>query len=341
MATQVLNQDPTKDFKGVGILRLAELDSNGLPRGFRKIGDVRDFTIDIATDDIQRKDNQQPGHPVANVVQINPVKTVNFTTTSQSGENLRDFLFGNLREIAAETVTDEQITAYQGGASKLKNINLSTWSSLTNLAKTKTFKRNVGGNADVNVTLDETTDTFAATSHGLNTGDRVKISGALPAEYSAGTIYFVISANANDFQLSATLGGSAIDATTAGSELVVTSVFDYEVDLATGVVDFTEEADISDGDIVLANYASGAYNSAEAFTSTNRYYALLFQGVNEARNYTPVVWELFKVSLKPVANLAGITEDFGEYPVEGTILLDETKPNDGLNSQYFNYQQVA
>lgn len=61
---------------------------------------------------------------------------------------------------------------------------------------------------------------FTATDHGLSAGDRVRLytTGALPTNLSTDTVYFVISAGltANDFELSTTLGGSAIN--TSGSQ---------------------------------------------------------------------------------------------------------------------------
>lgn len=61
---------------------------------------------------------------------------------------------------------------------------------------------------------------FTSASHGFADGTNVKFSttGALPTNIVAGTIYYVISAGltANNFQVSATVGGAAID-TTAGT----------------------------------------------------------------------------------------------------------------------------
>lgn len=61
---------------------------------------------------------------------------------------------------------------------------------------------------------------FTATSHGLSAGDTVilETDGALPTGLTADTQYYVISTglSANDFRLSATSGGSAIN--TSGSQ---------------------------------------------------------------------------------------------------------------------------
>lgn len=63
------------------------------------------------------------------------------------------------------------------------------------------------------------TDTLTATAHGQTNGQKVRVSssGALPAGLTAGTDYYVITAAANTFQLSATLGGAAVNFTTDGT----------------------------------------------------------------------------------------------------------------------------
>jgi hypothetical protein len=62
---------------------------------------------------------------------------------------------------------------------------------------------------------------FSKTSHGFVAGDPIVLStsGALPTGLTAGTTYYVISAGltANAFEVSATLGGSAINTSGAGS----------------------------------------------------------------------------------------------------------------------------
>lgn len=62
---------------------------------------------------------------------------------------------------------------------------------------------------------------FTLTAHGLSIGDAIVLStsGALPTGLVVGTVYYVISAGftANAFEVSATLGGSAVNTTGAGS----------------------------------------------------------------------------------------------------------------------------
>ena len=67
---------------------------------------------------------------------------------------------------------------------------------------------------------DVSADTLESPAHGYVNGDTVvvwaTIGAALPTGIAEGTIYFVVSATTDDFQLSATSGGSAINLTAIG-----------------------------------------------------------------------------------------------------------------------------
>lgn len=68
---------------------------------------------------------------------------------------------------------------------------------------------------------DATPGVVTKSAHGLNVGDEVffTTTGALPSPLAVNNPYFVIAAglDANDFEVSATLGGAAINTTTTGS----------------------------------------------------------------------------------------------------------------------------
>lgn len=75
----------------------------------------------------------------------------------------------------------------------------------------------------VEVTPNATTDVFEATSHGLSNGTKVRLWGTdLPSVtgtpvFTMNVAYYVVNANANDFQLSGSLGGAAITFDAVGS----------------------------------------------------------------------------------------------------------------------------
>jgi len=86
-------------------------------------------------------------------------------------------------------------------------------------------------NADVSVpwsalagkafAANNTTDVLTAVGHGMTNGTRVRVrastGGALPTGLAADTDYYVIAAAADTFQLSAALGGAAVNFTTNGA----------------------------------------------------------------------------------------------------------------------------
>lgn len=63
--------------------------------------------------------------------------------------------------------------------------------------------------------VDATTDTITITNHGFATNDPILFTGTVPGGLIVDTIYYAIRTNANDFQVKATVGGSAIDLTDA------------------------------------------------------------------------------------------------------------------------------
>jgi len=70
------------------------------------------------------------------------------------------------------------------------------------------------------VVADPSTNKLAATAHGLTNGTRVAMrnkDGALPGGVSGSTVYFVVNASTNDFEISATQGGAAVDITSTGN----------------------------------------------------------------------------------------------------------------------------
>lgn len=75
------------------------------------------------------------------------------------------------------------------------------------------------GSSPITVTADATTDKLTATSHGLANGTLVKFHATttLPGGLSATGQYYVVSTASNDFKVSLTSGGTAVDLTSAGS----------------------------------------------------------------------------------------------------------------------------
>jgi hypothetical protein len=81
-----------------------------------------------------------------------------------------------------------------------------------------------GGFTPMEATIDAATDVFTSFAHGLVNTNQVLVydvmAAGLPAGFTEGTIYFVVAAATDTFQLSATSGGAAITVTTS-AEVVV------------------------------------------------------------------------------------------------------------------------
>lgn len=96
-----------------------------------------------------------------------------------------------------------------------------------------------------------TNDKLSATSHGLSNNDRVTVSssGTLPAGLDAATVYYVVNATTNDFEVSTSQGGGAVELTGDGGGTHTFTVWtnatlSEKATLSTGRV-LTGTADIS------------------------------------------------------------------------------------------------
>jgi microcystin-dependent protein len=83
-----------------------------------------------------------------------------------------------------------------------------------------------GTDAGTACTLDSSSDTFTAAAHGLVVGNRITFSAAvMPTGMTAAAIYYIVSATTNNFQVSATLGGSVVNASSNGTTVVFNTTF--------------------------------------------------------------------------------------------------------------------
>lgn len=71
-------------------------------------------------------------------------------------------------------------------------------------------------------TVVASTDVFTSSAHGMANNDPIQfLTGQSPTGLSAGTTYYVIAATTNTYQLSATVGGSAVNVTADGGGNVI------------------------------------------------------------------------------------------------------------------------
>lgn len=100
---------------------------------------------------------------------------------------------------------------------------LSLWSAVS----AGTFQHFVplGSTGLLNYTVDTTNDRILCPSHGLSNGNNVVfIGGTPPGGLTEGTVYFVVGSTTDYFQVSATLGGAAIDLTNTTDTAMLTKI---------------------------------------------------------------------------------------------------------------------
>lgn len=78
----------------------------------------------------------------------------------------------------------------------------------------------VYGRAQLSCSCDASTEVITSSAHGLRDGDVVQFTGTLPSGISAATDYIVRDRTRDTFKVTATLGGSAVNFTTAGTNVV-------------------------------------------------------------------------------------------------------------------------
>lgn len=107
---------------------------------------------------------------------------------------------------------------------------------------------------------------------------------------------------------------------------------DYVVDLAYGTINIL---DMGTHTLPLkAAYTKGVVEVVPFFTEPIKEVAILFEGVNTADENRKVRAELYRVALDPTKELGLITEAFGQFTLEGTAMIDNTKGNDPLFGKF-------
>lgn len=318
----------TRLFRGQGVLSVAELNATGSSTGYLDAGNVRALRLTFSVERIEHLESRTGKQTKDLVLERTRSARVEFEAESTVAEFLRRIFYGSTTDLGTITVTGEQVIAFANRKAKLDRINLTSFTSLTNSSGTYTYTPKMAVEKIVTNWV-AATDVFVLANHGLPDGTRVRLSGNVPAPFSSGTNYFVVTSTTNNFQLASTFNGTPITGTTDANGVVVEIQDDYSINLKTGVIDFTpkiaDTPSFADGITLLANYAAGTSETVAVYSSQNKNVALLFEGINTAESDAPVVLEIFKVRLDPPSEWSLIGDEFSMFSIAGEILYDETK----------------
>jgi hypothetical protein len=126
----------------------------------------------------------------------------------------------------ADTSTETLTSTAHGHSVNYQPVRLRTTGTLPAPLATMTdyYVRSTATNSlklgnKINFTADASTDTLTATAHGMPNALEIRIdsSNSAPGGLNNNTNYYIINQTANTFQLATTVGGSAINITSAGS----------------------------------------------------------------------------------------------------------------------------
>lgn len=127
---------------------------------------------------------------------------------------------------------------------------------------------------------------------------------------------------------------SALSVTDSSGTPLTISPADYTVDLDFGTIVPKANAITGSTLPLLATYTKGAVEVVSFYTKGVEEVALRFEGINTADNNKKVLVEIYRVALDPTQELGLITEELGQFKMEGNALVDDTQTDDVLFGKF-------
>lgn len=125
---------------------------------------------------------------------------------------------------------------------------------------------------------------------------------------------------------------TALVITDSASTPVTVDTADYTVDAAYGAITIVDPSGYTLP--LKAAYTKGVVDVVPFFTEAVKEVSLVFEGINTADENKKVRAELYRVALDPTKEMGLITEQFGQFVLEGTALIDSTKGEDPLFGKF-------
>ena len=114
---------------------------------------------------------------------------------------------------------------------------------------------------------------------------------------------------------------------------------DYTVNDKHGTLTVLRGGAIQDKQPLLVSYSYAAYERIDGFTVAPPLLWLRFEGVNMARDASPVVVDIFKVRMEPIDAISLIGDDLTSINLKGRVFVDRDALNP-LNKRILNVRQV-
>lgn len=114
---------------------------------------------------------------------------------------------------------------------------------------------------------------------------------------------------------------------------------DYEVNLEAGAIKVLSGGGIADAEALFADYDFATQDEVQGVLSgTPPIRWARFEGLNTADANKPVVIDVYKASMQPLAELALIQDEVAQMEVEAKVLSDAQRAS---GSKYFRIRKIA
>lgn len=117
------------------------------------------------------------------------------------------------------------------------------------------------------------------------------------------------------------------------------AVVDVDYELTGAGITVIDGGGISDSDVIGVDYTKLKSDVVEAMTNSGEEYTLVFDGLNEAESGAAVVVTVHRVKFSPTSGLELISDEYGNLPLEGSVLSDSTIVGAAI-SKYFKVQMA-
>lgn len=343
-ATVDSNWDQTSQYySGQGEVLIGLRDANGNPAGLRPLGNCSDLKISIATTVINHKGSQDGQRAIDARLQTETNASISFTLDNWIAANLAKAVRGGATIIPAGTQSSESVLAYVGLVTGLQYVEVSA-ETLTVGSSLVPFVA-VGTPWDYKLNKD-------AGSILINPGtaDNFSTLGVTPSAITPGATTMLTLTNTAGLASTIVVGQQvAVQGVTGTGSAAANGLFTVSAASATAitinaittaltlVVSSAKVVGVGNVITISAAYSYAAQTLVDSLTQPLTDNWLRFEGLNTVNTNLPVIVEVFRFQNDPLKEMALLSDTFGEFQLEGTVLRDGTRPS---GSQYFRVKQL-
>ena len=313
-------------FSGQGRVSIARRNTLGRPDndGFTFMGNCSKLMADATVDVVKHNESQTGKNAVDNRFEKTQEIKVEATFDELLPAAINRFLYADTYKLSARTFSDWVIRAAHGKEVPLGRIpDLSQDLIITNQAKTVTYSEGVHYSVSPTGMV-----YFAVPGQSANPA-----SGAEQAPPETGAEQ-TPPETGGDAETPAETGGDAGAAETGGDAGTAETGGDAGTAQSGG--NAGANGSPNNGQVLLVSYAARTERITTAFTGRSEEFYLRFDGLNRAKDDSPVVIELFKTRFDP-SSIEAINDEYATYDLSGDVLYDSFNAS---SDQYGGFMRI-